>query len=83
MNHVTTESVAEASNVLLGMFHVNSFLATVLFDTGASHAFISKSFVESHHISTHPTQNPMLVTSPGGNLQTTRCCPKVSLEIRG
>ena len=83
MNHVTAESAAEASNVLLGMFYVNSFPATVLFDTGASHVFISKSFVELHSMVIIPTSRSMLIKSPGGNLQTTMGCPKVSVEIRG
>ena len=41
LNHTTAESAAEASNVLLGTFSVNSTPAIVLFDTGATHAFIS------------------------------------------
>ena len=44
MNHVTAESAAEAPNVVIGTFMVNSHPATVLFDTGATHSFISKSF---------------------------------------
>ena len=83
VNHVTAESAAEGSNVLLGMFYVNSFPATVLFDTGASHVFISKSFVELHSMVINPTPRSMLIKSPGGNLQTTMECPKVSVEIRG
>ena len=30
-----------------------------------------------------PTPRSMLIKSPGGNLQTTMGCPKVSIEIRG
>ena len=44
MNHVTAESVAEAPNVVIGTFMVNSHPTTVLFDTGATHSFITKSF---------------------------------------
>ena len=46
VNHVTAESAAEAPNVVIGTFMVNSYPATVLFDTGATHSFISKSFAE-------------------------------------
>ena len=46
MNHVTAESAAEAPNVVIGTFMVNSHPAIVLFDTGATHSFISKSFAE-------------------------------------
>ena len=50
VNHVTAESAAEAPNVVIGTFMVSSHPATVLFDTGATHSFISKSFAEQHGI---------------------------------
>ena len=50
MNHVTAELAAEAPNVVIGTFMVNSHPATVLFDTGATHSFITKSFAEKHGI---------------------------------
>ena len=44
VNHV----MAESPNVVIGTFMVNSYPATVLFDTGATHSFITQSFVEHH-----------------------------------
>ena len=52
MNHVTAESAAESPNVVIGTTMVNSYPATVLFDTGATHSFIAQSFVEHHGIRT-------------------------------
>src|SRR6185503_18401374 len=49
-NHVTAESVAESPNVVIGTSMVNSHPATVLFDIGATHSFISKSFAAQHGI---------------------------------
>ena len=46
VNHVTAESAAKAPNVVMGTFMVNSHPATVLFDTSATHSFITKSYVE-------------------------------------
>src|SRR6185437_11801224 len=48
VNHVTAEAAAEAPNVVIGTFMVNSHPATVLFDIGATHSFITKSYVEQH-----------------------------------
>ena len=48
MNHVKVDTTEEAPDVVFGMFLVNSYLATVLFDTGASHTFISSQFVEKN-----------------------------------
>jgi hypothetical protein len=45
LNHVTAEEAAEAPDVVLGMFLINSIPARVLFDSGASHSFMTENFV--------------------------------------
>ena len=62
MNHVTAESVAEAPNVVIVTFMVNSHPAIVLFDTGATHSFITKSFAEKHGIPVSCMMTAMVVT---------------------
>jgi hypothetical protein len=83
VNHVTAESAAEASNVVIGTFMVNTHPATVLFDTGATHSFITRSFVEHHGIHTSTLKRGILVSSPGGQLRSHIFCPRVSVVIRG
>jgi hypothetical protein len=51
--------------VVLGEFLVQSFLATILFDSGASYSFISLYFVETHDIPTVALKKPLLTKSPG------------------
>jgi hypothetical protein len=41
--------VPEDADVVYGMFLVNSISASVLFDSGASHSFITESFMEKHN----------------------------------
>jgi hypothetical protein len=48
---VTTEEAQQAQDVVLGMFLASSHPATVLFYSGASHSFISSTFVAKHHLS--------------------------------
>jgi hypothetical protein len=83
VNHVTAESAAEAPNVVIGTFMVNTHPATVLFDTGATHSFITQSFVEHHGIPTSTLKRCMLVSSPGGQLRSHIFCPRVSVVIWG
>jgi hypothetical protein len=40
----------EAPNVVLGMFLVNAATIVVLFDSEASHSFISTAYVEKHNL---------------------------------
>jgi hypothetical protein len=48
VNHVNAETAQEAPEVMLGTFSVNSIPATILFDSGASHSFISQAFIRNH-----------------------------------
>jgi hypothetical protein len=65
--HVDAEVAQENPRVVLRMFLVNSTPASVLFDSGASHSFITSQFVDQHNIPISLMPHHMLVTSPGGN----------------
>jgi hypothetical protein len=80
---VTTKIVPEDADVVYGMFLINSILASVLFDSGASHSLVTNSFVEKHNISNYPLRRKLLIRSPGGELRATHSCPQTKLEIRG
>jgi hypothetical protein len=62
INHVT---VQEAPDVIPGMFFVNATSAVVLFDSGASHSFISVAYVEKHKLPIALLKCQMIVSSPG------------------
>jgi hypothetical protein len=47
VNHVTTKSIFEDVDMVYGMFLINSIPISVLFNSGASHSFITESFVEN------------------------------------
>jgi hypothetical protein len=42
VNHVAVKTAREAPDVMLGMFLVKSELASILFDSKASHSFITE-----------------------------------------
>ena len=42
VNHVNVDEVEDQPDAVIGKFLVKSFTATVLFDTGASHSYISR-----------------------------------------
>jgi hypothetical protein len=64
------------------MFQLNDFPALVLFDTGASHSFISRVFVDRHKIPTRTIDRPIKISSPGGELVAAFGCRDLTLEIR-
>jgi hypothetical protein len=82
VNHVTTEEAQQAHDVVLRMFLASTHPATVLIDLGASHSFISSSFVVKHQLPITIMKQTMLVSSPGGEMTTKHICPAISITIR-
>ena len=56
MNHVNAEEVQATPDVVYGEFLVNSTLATMLFDSGASHSFVSACFVLRNRLGSVPVR---------------------------
>jgi hypothetical protein len=69
--------------VVIGTFSVNDISTVVLFDSGASHSFISAAYVEKHNLPVALLRSQMIVSSPGGDMPARQLCPKVNLKIRG
>jgi hypothetical protein len=80
---VAVEEAQEAPNVVIGMFLVNDTSVVVLFDSGASHSFISTAYVGKHNLPLALLRCQMIVISLGGDMPARQLCPKVNLKIRG
>jgi hypothetical protein len=65
------------------MFLTSSHPATVLFDSGASHSFITSIFVAKHNLLIANMKHTMLVRSPRGEMRIELICPAVSISTRG
>jgi hypothetical protein len=83
VNHVTVEEAQEAPDVVIGMFFINDTSVVVMFDYGASHSFISATYVEKHNLPVALLRCQMIVRSLGGDMSARQLCPKVNLKIRG
>jgi hypothetical protein len=82
VNHLEADTVQETPGVALGAFSVKSHSANVLFDTGATHSFVTTSWVETHNIPVALMYPPMRVSSIGGRTQTDKFCPSARVQIR-
>jgi hypothetical protein len=72
VNNMTSDEAQQAPDVVLGMFLASSHPVTILFDSRASHSFISSSSVVKHSLPIATMKHTMLVSSP-----------VVSITIRG
>ena len=73
VNHLEAESIQDAQDVAVCMFPVESHPAKVLFDTSATHSFVSTSWVEGHNIPIEPMFSPLRVNSVGGKFSLIGC----------
>jgi hypothetical protein len=83
LNHLEAKAVQETPSMTVGMFLVDSHIAEVLFDTGATHSFITASWVEAHNLPITTMSTPIQIDSTGGRIRTNSICLNVSVEIRG
>jgi hypothetical protein len=68
VNHVALEEAQEAPNVVIGMFLINDTSTIVLFNSGASHSFISAAYVGKHNLPLALLRCQMIVSSPEGDM---------------
>src|SRR3954467_14061418 len=81
VNHVNVEEIHDESDAVIGTFMLNNVSALVLFDTGASHSFISRAFVVKNSLPTETIGCPFRVSSPGGEMLVNEGCRKLTLQI--
>src|SRR3954465_9845682 len=72
VNQISVEETTVTSDVILGTIPVNHVPASVLFDPGASHSFMSESYALRHEFPFEEMFSPMIIQTPGSKWQTNR-----------
>jgi hypothetical protein len=67
-------AVEEAPDVVIGMLLINDTSAIMMFDSGASHSFISTAYVGKHNLPLALLKCQMIVSSLGGDMPTRQLC---------
>jgi hypothetical protein len=67
--------------VMMGMFLVANHPIIILFDSSASHTFISKKFVEQYCIPYHESREGFKIHSPGGQIFTKEVAFQVPVTL--
>ena len=76
------EAIPTGEVVMAGKFLVNQCDALVLFDSGASHSFVSSDFVSKHYLKavTHD-KGSYCISAAGNNISTNQVVLGATLEI--
>ena len=75
--------VALPTQVMAGMFSIDHCPATVLFDSGASHTFISEACVARLHLQVTCLERPYIIQTPGTRLNAGQVVRNVPLNLGG
>jgi hypothetical protein len=73
----------EGEPVMMGTFFIANHLAVVLFDSSASHTFLSKTFIDKHCIPTVESKEGFVIQSPGGRIFTKEVFFHVPVSLAG
>ena len=69
--------------VIAGMFLTNDYPVVILFDSGASHTFISTACVVRNNLEFDHTEDEYHVKSPGGRIVTNQLVRDIALDLGG
>jgi hypothetical protein len=62
--------IPKGESVLESIFSLNCHTIVILFDTGATHDFISKAYTQRHQLAIESTNTPYVISTPGGRVIT-------------
>jgi hypothetical protein len=83
VNQVSADGTAEGADIALGMFYINAIPATILFDSGATHSFMSARYANTNELPLKNMKTPMLVITPKGPVEANYMTHRLTLTIMG
>jgi hypothetical protein len=83
VNQINVEATEDGPNIVIGTFFINSVPTTILFDSGASHSFISARYVHANSLPYLARRRPMIVITPKGAYEATFMSHKIQVTILG
>jgi hypothetical protein len=79
----TVEEIPLGEEVLAGTFFLYEHPIIILFDSGASHDFLSLAYAQKADVTLYATQVPYSISTPGGRVIANQMAHKIPLEFAG
>jgi hypothetical protein len=83
VNQVSADATPEGADIALGMFYINAIPATILFDSGATHSFMSSRYANTNELPLKNMKTPMVVITPKGHVEANYMTHRLTLTIMG
>jgi hypothetical protein len=81
LNFTTMSDISEGASVLTGTFSVNDILIKILFDSGATHSFISEKLIGKMGLVGCHTNPAYKIITPGGKISSSALIRGVRLGL--
>jgi hypothetical protein len=82
-DYTTVEEIPMGEEVLVGMFFLIECPIVILFDSGASHDFMSFTYAKKAKLSLVASGAPYVISTAGGRVDAVHVAQKVPLELSG
>jgi hypothetical protein len=81
LNFTNLEELPKGEPVMTGTFSVFNEPALILFDSGASHTFISQKFSANYQLPFYHTRGSFMIATPGGKVATNQLNQNVPIQL--
>jgi hypothetical protein len=81
LNFTTMADIQEGAPVMTGIFSILNYPAVILFDSGASHSFISAKFSAKCQLTFYHTNGGTTISTPGGRVATYQLNRRVPIKL--
>jgi hypothetical protein len=83
VNQISAEATADGADITISMFYINAIPAALLFDSGATHSFMSGQFATTNELPLQNMKTPMVVITPKGPVEANYMTQRLTLTIMG
>jgi hypothetical protein len=81
VNLTTLSELPEGTPIMTGTFSIHHHPVIVLFDSGATHSFVSAKYGTKIGLDIYPTNGDYKITTPGRKTLSNQICRKVPLQL--
>jgi hypothetical protein len=83
VNYTAMEDIPESEPVLAGTFSLNGYPIVTLFDSGATHDFISKTCTKRCQLIIQHIDTPYVISTPEGKIVTKKMVMHTPINLTG
>jgi predicted aspartyl protease len=81
VNFTTLSKLPEGAPIMTGTFSINHQPVIILFDSGATHSFISSKCGRKVGLDFYPTNGAYIIATPGGKIASNQIYRKVPIQL--